>query len=210
MIPDELRNMKPLQPGERLGMNRDSEYLGAEDIDPGTEPVVTISAIYNGTVTLQRGKENKDIITFKEERVPGIRNVRPLIVNATNRKTLRKLFGSVGVEALVGQAISLYIDHNVRDPSSGERTDGIRIRNRKPSVQKPQPIICEDCKKPITAVGRFPAETIAAGTKQKYGVTLCSECGKKRAAAIEAEQAKTADNGKNTAGDTDNENGGAV
>jgi len=42
MIPEEIRRMKPLTGSERLGANRDSEYLGAEDIDPGTEPVLTI------------------------------------------------------------------------------------------------------------------------------------------------------------------------
>lgn len=193
MIPEELRRMKPLAAGERLGMNRDSEYLGAEDIDPGTEPIVTIEALYNGTVTLQRGKENKDIMAFKEESVPGLRKVRPLIVNATNRKTLRKLFGGVKVENLVGQRIQLYLDPNVRDPSSGDRIDGIRIRPRKPQTAKEEPIICTDCGNPVTAVGKYPAAAIAAGTKQKYGVVLCSECGKKRAAAIEAEAAKVAD-----------------
>ena len=91
MIPEELKRMKPLTGSERLGANRDSEYLGAEDIDPGTEPVLTIEAIYNGMITLQRGRENKDVIAFREEHVPGIKNVRPLVCNATNRKTLKKL-----------------------------------------------------------------------------------------------------------------------
>lgn len=191
MIPDELRNMKPLQPGDRLGMNRDSEYLGAEDLDPEKEPILTIAAIYSGKVTLQRGKEVKDVLVFKEDRVDGIRNVRPLIVNATNRKTLRKLFGSVKVETLVGQSIQLYLDHNVRDPSSGERTDGIRIRPRKPQpAAKAEPIICADCGKEIVGVGRFTPEIIAQGTMQKYGARLCSDCGKKRAAAMEAEAHK--------------------
>lgn len=191
MIPKELSRMKPLQPGERLGMNRDSEYLGAEDLDPGSEPVVTIDAIYSGMVTLQRGKEMKDVLTFREDRVPGIRNVRPLIVNATNRKTLRKLFGSVNVEKLVGQSIQLYVDPNVRDPSSGERTDGIRIRPRRPQpTAKAEPIICADCGKEIIGVGRFTPEIIAQGTMQKYGARLCSDCGKKRAAAMEAEAVK--------------------
>lgn len=191
MIPKELTRMKPLQPGERLGMNRDSEYLGAEDIDPGSEPIVTIDAIYSGMVTLQRGKEMKDVLTFREDRVPGIRNVRPLIVNATNRKTLRKLFGSVNVEKLVGQSIQLYVDPNVRDPSSGERTDGIRIRPRKPQqAAKAEPIICTDCGKEIVGVGRFTPEIIAHGTMQKYGARLCSDCGKKRAAAMESEAVK--------------------
>lgn len=193
MIPKELQHMKPLQPGERLGQNRESEYLGAEDIDPGTEPVVTIDALYSGMVTLQRGKEMKDVIAFKEDSVPGIRNVRPLIVNATNRKTLRKLFGSVKVEALTGQSIQLYIDNNVRDPSSGDRIDGIRIRPRRPSVKKPEPLICSECGQVIQGVGRVPAEMIAKGTLQKYGVQLCSGCGNKRKAAMEAEAAKVAD-----------------
>lgn len=47
---------------------RESEYLGAEDIDDGVEPVLTIAGLWNGTVTLQRGKENKDVLSFSEER----------------------------------------------------------------------------------------------------------------------------------------------
>lgn len=199
MIPKELQHMKPLQPGERLGQNRESEYLGAEDIDPGTEPVVTISAIYSGMVTLQRGKEMKDVIAFKEESVPGIKHVRPLIVNATNRKTLRKLFGSVNVEKLVGQSIILYIDNNVRDPSSGDRVDGIRIRPRKPQIQKAAPIICADCGAQILGVGRFTPEAIASNAVAKYGVPLCVNCGKKRAAAAEEAAKKVADTAEKTA-----------
>ena len=97
MTKDKLRQ---LTGDERLGQMRESEYLGAEDIDDGTEPVLTIAGLWYGSVTLQRGKENKDVLSFKEERVPGILQVRPLIVNSTNRKTLRKLFG--GFLVLVG------------------------------------------------------------------------------------------------------------
>lgn len=199
MIPKELQKMKPLQPGERLGQNRESEYLGAEDIDPGTEPVVTISAIYNGMVTLQRGKENKDVIAFAEERVPGIRNVRPLIVNATNRKTLRKLFGSVNVESLVGKQVQLYIDHNVKDPSTGERTDGIRIRPRKPQQAQEKPLICADCGSQIVGFGRFTPAAIAQNARNKFGVDLCMTCGKKRSEATEKKADNVADKAENVA-----------
>lgn len=178
MIPDELKRMKPMTGSERLGANRDSEYLGAEDIDPGVEPVLTIAALYNGMITLQRGKENKDVIVFKEERVPGIKNVRPLVCNATNRKTLRKLFKSVSADALVGQRIQLWIDHKVRDPQTGELTDGIRIRDRKPSAPKAEPIICEKCGKPITAIGQYSAEQIAAINEKRFKKKLCGKCSK--------------------------------
>lgn len=189
MIPKELQRMQPMKPGERLGQNRDSEYLGAEDIDPGTEPVLTISALYNGMVTLQRGKENKDVVAFAEDRVPGIRNVRPLIVNTTNRKTLRKLYGGVGVEHLVGKKIQLYIDHNVRDPSTGDIVDGIRIRPRKPSVKK---LICADCGAEIAGYGKMSADSIAKATQDKFGATLCVACSKKRAAAEASQTEETA------------------
>lgn len=188
MIPEEIRRMKPLTGKERLGANRDSEYLGAEDIDPGTEPILTIKAIYNGMVTLQRGKENKDVIVFAEETVPGINNVRPLIVNATNRKTLRKIHKSVTAEALHGKKIQLYIDHNVRDPSSGDKIDGIRIKPRIPSPPRTEPIICESCGKHVEGVGTYSAEDVARLNQKRYGKTLCAACSKAMSEAAQTEQ----------------------
>ena len=143
MTKDKLRQ---LSGDERLGQMRDSEYLGAEDIDDGTEPILTIAGLWYGSVTLQRGKENKDVLSFAEERVPGIYQVRPLIVNSTNRKTLRKLFGDAKASTLVGKQIQLYVDHNVRDPQDGGMTDGIRIRPYKPRPPKQEPVPpCADC-----------------------------------------------------------------
>lgn len=186
MIPDELKRMKPMTGSERLGANRDSEYLGAEDIDPGTEPVLTIKALYNGMITLQRGRENKDVIVFAEDRVPGINNVRPLVCNATNRKTLKKLYKSVTADALVGKKIQLFIDNKVRDPSTGELTDGIRIRPRIPADKKAEAILCEQCGKPIKAIGQFSAEQIANINQKRYGKKLCGECSKKLGEQAEA------------------------
>lgn len=153
MTKDRLRQ---LTGDERLGQMRESEYLGAEDIDDGVEPVLTIAGLWYGSVTLQRGKENKDVLSFTEERVPGVMQVRPLIVNSTNRKTLRKLFGDAKASTLVGKQIQLFVDHNVRDPQDGGMTDGIRIRPYKPRVQKQEPVPpCTDCGQEITpAMGK--------------------------------------------------------
>ena len=192
MIPEELKRMKPMTGKERLGANRDSEYLGAEDIEPGVEPVLTIKALYNGMITLQRGKENKDVIVFAEERVPGINNVRPLVCNATNRKTLKKLFKSVTADALVGKRIQLYIDNKVRDPQTGELTDGIRIRPRIPAAQKAEPIICEECGKQIAPIGQYSAEDIAKINLQRFGKKLCGECSKKMNEAKQEDQKQEA------------------
>jgi len=186
MIPDELKRMKPMTGKERLGANRDSEYLGAEDIDPGTEPVLTIDHIYNGMVTLQRGKENKDVITFREESVPGIKNVRPLIVNSTNRKTLRKIYKAVTAENLEGKRIQLYLDPNVRDPSTGDKVDGIRIRPKIPTAKAAEPIKCEVCGNPIAPFGQYSAEQVAQIGMERYGKKVCIDCGQK----LKAEQAE--------------------
>ena len=191
MIPDELKRMTPLKGKERLGMARDSDYMGAEDIEPNTEPTLTISALYNGLITLARGKERHDVIAFKEESVPGsIYQVRPLVLNATNRKTLRKIYKNVSAENLVGKQIQLYLEHNVRDPSSGDKVDGIRIRPRVPTPPRTEPIICADCGKPIEAVGNYSAEDIARINQGRFGKAICAACSKKLSAAAQ-EEAKT-------------------
>ena len=186
MMPkDKLRQ---LTGDERLGQMRESEYLGAEDIDDGVEPVLTISGLWNGMVTLQRGKENKDVLTFAEERVLGIMQVRPMIVNSTNRKVLRKLYGDAKASTLTGKQIQLYIDHKVRDPQDGGFTDGIRIRSFKPRVQQRQPVPpCTDCGNPIQPAMGKPADWLAAYTTKNYGVPLCAECAQKRKEAAAAE-----------------------
>lgn len=183
MMPkDKLRQ---LTGGERLGQERESEYLGAEDIDDGTEPILTISGLWNGMVTLQRGKEKKDVLTFAEERVTGIRQVRPFIINSTNRKTLRKLYGDAKASTLVGKQIQLYIDHRVRDPQDGGFTDGIRIRPHKPRPQQKANIPpCNDCGGTIHAAMGKPADWLAAYTTQKYGVPLCAACAQRRKDAL--------------------------
>ena len=181
-------NLRKLTGDERLGQMRDSEYLGAEDIDDDVEPVLTI---------------DKDVLSFKEERVPGIMQVRPLIINSTNRKTLRKLFGDAKADTLVGKQIQLYIDHKVRDPQDGGFTDGIRIRPFKPRVKKEQTVPpCADCGGAIeAAMGKDP-RWLAAYTAKHYGVSLCAACAQKRKEAAAAEQPE-AESAPENAGETE-------
>ena len=197
MIPDELRKATPMKGKERLGQARESDYLGAEDLDDGAEPVLTIQHLYNAMVTLQRGKERKDVITFKEESVPGIRVVRPLIVNATNRKTLRKIYKAVTAESLEGKRIALYLEHNVRDPSTGDKVDGIRIRPKIPSAKSAEVVMCEMCKKPITAFGQYSAEQMVQISKERFnGRCVCATCGAELKKQMEAEAAAQANQTK--------------
>lgn len=201
MIPDELKRLHRMTGTERLGQNRDSEYLGAEDIDPGTEPVLTIKALYFGTVTLANGKEEKEVIEFAESSVPGIKNVRPMVVNATCRKALKKLYKSTSAEVLEGKRIKLYvIPEGARNPRTGEKVDCIRV---KPEIPKAAPIkpeapkapepdsICAECGQVLKPFGKMTAGQLAAYTVQKYGKCLCSDCAGK---AAKSEQGETTEN----------------
>lgn len=191
MITKELQKLRPLKGDEPLP--RDSEYLGADDIENDAEPVLTIKNLYRGKVTLQRGPETKNVITFAEENVPGIiGEVRPLIVNSTNRQVLKKLYGQVTANALEGKKIQLYIEHGVRNPAKNELTDGIRIRDKKPSASGKAAVApkCAVCGKEITGTGSFTAEQIASASKQKYGKQMCIECGQKAKAELDAKEAE--------------------
>ena len=191
MITKELQKMKPLRGDEKF--ERDSEYMGADDIDNGVEPVLTIKNLYRGKVTLQRGPEVKNVLTFVEESVPGISEVRPLIVNSTNRQVLKKLYGQVTANALEGKKIQLYIEHGVRNPAKNELTDGIRIREKKPSAsgKAAEAPKCSVCGKEITGISGISAADVAKKTKEKYGKQMCSECAAKKKAEME-EAAKAA------------------
>lgn len=204
MIPDELKRMNPMKGNERLGANRDSEYIGVEDIEPGTEPVLTISALYNGMITLARGKEKHDVITFVEETVAGsIKQVRPLVVNATNRKMLRKLYKGVTADALVGKKIKLYIDPTVRNPQTGEKEGGIRIRDYVPKDDKVAPKVykCATCGKQITGVGTYSAEDVVKMNMSRYGKQICADCSKKLKEQQEAEAKASAEPEQNSLAD---------
>lgn len=173
--------LNQLKGKERLGQHRDSEYLGSEDIDDDATPILTISTLWNGLVTLRRGKENKDVISFKEEKVDGMSQVRPLIVNATNRKTLRKLYKGVTASILVGKRVQLFIDHKVRDPQDGGLTDGVRIKKIIPPGEEingaPK---CSDCSNEIKSAGKLSTEQMVAYGRKRFGADLCADCMKKR------------------------------
>lgn len=193
MITKDLEHMKPMTGDEQLP--RDSDYLGATDLDEKIEPVLTIKNLYFGKVTLSRGKETKGVLTFVEEKVPGIiGEVRPMIINASNRQMLKKLFKQVSHNAVSGKKIQLYLEHNVRNPSTGEMTDGIRIRNFIPKEGKTYAVPkCSVCKKDIVGVSGLTSEQVAKMTKDKYGKQMCSDCAAKAKADMEAAEKAAAE-----------------
>lgn len=157
------------------------DYLGAYALEPNQDLVVTIKSIANEVVTGTDGKkETCSVMRFME-------NVKPLVLNATNSKTITKLLKTPYIEEWAGRKIQLYVEKNVK--AFGDVVDAIRVR---PFLPVEKELKCADCGKKIEGNGKSTAEVIAKYTLDKYGRMLCNECGKKE---YEALQQANADKG---------------
>jgi len=173
-----MKNLKRLTGDERIVDHMESEYLGAESInqDECAEPVLTIDSLWHGEVVLDKGrKEHKTVVAFCEQSVAGIKNVKPMIINSTNRKALKKMYGNDSAKVLEGKAIQLYIDPKVRNPSTGELGDALRIKPQAPIINSAVPA-CSDCGEKIKDYQGVTAAKLAAATAKKYSRPLCYEC----------------------------------
>ena len=183
-----------LQGEERLGAAaRSSAFLAVEDFAQGSEPILTIREVGYGECVLDGGrKEDHDVIFFRETSVPGLPQVRPMLVNSTNRKTLLSVYGDLSASALEGKRVRLYIDPRVRAVGGGT-TQGIRIRKLIPepvqTSQQPvrsnpvppvQPVICSDCGQPIIGAGDVPADVVLSNGRQWFNMDLCAACQTRR------------------------------
>lgn len=112
---------------------RNPNYLGGWDlIDENGKTVnriVTIKDIKTEAVFNQTKQENQDVITvfFNE--------CKPMILNATNRKTLKKVTDTEYIEDMVGKKIELTTK---KVKAFGEIHDAIRIAPTKPQQQVKQ------------------------------------------------------------------------
>jgi hypothetical protein len=149
------------------------DYLGAYAFQPGEEMIVTIKFVANEIVTGADGKkESCSVMHFAEN------DVKPLVLNATNNKTIAKLLQTPYIEKWSGRKIQLYVQPNVK--AFGDVVDAVRVR---PFLPVEKELICADCGKKIEKFGKMTADVMAKYTLSKYGRMLCSECATKAAEA---------------------------
>ena len=147
------------------------DYLGAYALEPGQDLIVTIKSVANEVVTGTDGKkETCSVMHFTE-------NVKPLVLNATNSKTITKLLKTPYIEQWAGRKIQLYVESGIK--AFGDIVDAIRVRPFLPVVE----LKCSDCGKQIEGFGGKSADVIARHTLKNYGKMLCSECATKAAEA---------------------------
>ena len=148
------------------------DYLGAYALQPGQELIVTIKSVANEIVTGTDGKKEPcSVMHFVED-------VKPLVLNATNNKTIAKLLKTPYIEEWSGRKIQLYVEKGIK--AFGDIVDAIRVR---PFLPVERELKCADCGKTIEGFGKMSAETVAKHTLKNYGRMLCSECATKVAEA---------------------------
>ncbi len=144
------------------------DYLGAYSIEDGKDLILTIAYIRQEKVVGPDGKKDECIVCHFSEN-----GVKPMILNSTNCKTIEKLTGTPLIENWAGTRIQIGIE---KVKAFGEVVEALRVRNKRPALQKEKSYTCADCGKAVVDIQGFSAEKIAAITHQRYGVVLCSEC----------------------------------
>ena len=148
------------------------DYLGAYALQPGQELIVTIKSVANEVVTGTDGKkETCSVMHFVED-------VKPLVLNATNSKTITKLLKTPYIEHWKGRKIQLYVENGIK--AFGDIVDAIRVR---PFLPVDKELKCADCGKTIEGFGGKSADVIAKHTLKNYGRMFCSDCATKAAEA---------------------------
>lgn len=108
-------------------------YLGAYAITPDSDMVVTINRAVNEDVVGSSGKKDECLVIHFQEK-----DVKPMILNVTNAKTIERIHNTPYIEEWSGKKIQLYV---AQVNAFGETVDALRIR---PIAPKSKPEMTPD------------------------------------------------------------------
>ena len=111
---------------------RNPDYLGSWDLPNGQDIVLTIKSVQTKMVHDGNGGQSECMVMNFAERV------KPMIVNATNAKTIQKLAKTPFVEQWAGKQIQIGIS---KVKAFGEVHDALRVRQTAPQQQQSTPTI---------------------------------------------------------------------
>lgn len=143
-------------------------YLGSYAFERGQEMICTIKVVKNEMVTGEGGKKKECTVCYFTE------NVKPMILNKTNMKSITKLTGTPYVEEWAGHKIQIYVDPKVK--FGRETTGGLRVREK---VMISSGIKCERCGNDIKPAGDMSDTEVANYTRERFGKQICSVCARK-------------------------------
>lgn len=156
------------------------DYLGAYSLDSGdgkyADIIATVKQVKVENVVGADGKREDCVVAYFAE------NIKPMILNVTNMKTLEKLFKSKYIEDWSNRKIQIGVE-SVK--AFGDVVDALRIRKFVP--RETGPVMCADCGQEIAAAGNMTAAQVSAFAQKRFGAVLCAGCMKTREAAQKEE-----------------------
>lgn len=111
-----------------------SPYLSSADI---VEPVIL--TIKNVKLEPDKTKKTKDSFNtayFAEKVIRQDEPLKPMILNATNSRTMKDLTGSAFIDDWNNISVTIYVDPNVK--MMGDKVEGLRISKEPPRTTKPE------------------------------------------------------------------------
>lgn len=111
-----------------------SPYLSSADIIEPT--VLTISCTRLEPDKTNKTKEKFNTAYFKEKEIRHGEPLKPMILNATNSRTMKDITGSAFIDDWNSVPVTIYVDGNVR--FGRDTVEGLRISTEKPRITKPE------------------------------------------------------------------------
>lgn len=153
----------------------DSPYLSSADIVGPT--VLTVARV---TLEIDRTKKTKDFFNtawFAERELRPGEKLKPMILNATNSATLKKMTGSPFIEDWQNIKVTVYVDPNVR--FGKEVMEGLRISPKTPVVASISPATVkawQNAKAAYMRDGNLDAVLARASMTDEDQARLIEEC----------------------------------
>lgn len=108
-----------------------SDYLGSCDIEQGQDLKAVIKSVSVRKVKNTDGKEQeRNVAEFTD------RALKPMILNATNCKIVKKFAKSPYINDWVNIPVQIYVKDDIK--AFGDITEGLRIRETQPTITKPE------------------------------------------------------------------------
>ena len=153
----------------------DSPYLGSADIVEPT--VLTIQHVALETDKTKKTKDRFNTAYFAQKEIRPGEPLKPMILNATNSKTMRSLTGSPFIDDWQNVQVTIYVDSNVK--FGRETMEGLRISPHAPERKVLTPAntkAWENAKAAYRRDGSLGAVLERVGMSEEHQKQLIAEC----------------------------------
>ena len=167
----------------------DSPYLASADIVEPT--VLTVAYVALEKDRTKKTKDEFNTAHFVEKEIRPGEKLKPMILNATNSKTMKGLTGSAFIDDWQNVRITVYVDPNVR--FAKETVEGLRISPQPPAAGKKSltPEMTKawaNAKAAYQRDGSLDAVLARAEMSEEHQAQLIAECKPAEPAAAPATQ----------------------